>query len=222
MRVARRKLGGILLPSLGPTVLRLLAGSWKVERVGVENFEEVLRDEGRLATLWHGRMLLPLVAHRDLGMSVLVSPSEDGTLTTTLLEKFGYGVVRGSSNRNPARAIREMLGRLKAGSTTVITPDGPRGPRHSVNLGPAWMARATGFPILPSGLVADRAWRLKSWDAFTIPKWGARVVIRYGTPIRIARDASDEELARVTEEIRTRMIALEEEACAHLGVERDW
>jgi lysophospholipid acyltransferase (LPLAT)-like uncharacterized protein len=32
---------------------------------------------------------------------------------------------------------------------------------------------------------ADRAWRLRSWDRFLIPKPFARVRIVYGTPFRI-------------------------------------
>ena len=84
------------------------------------------------------------------------------------------------------------------------------------------MARETGFPILPVGCATDRAWRLKSWDAFTIPKWGARVLVNYAEPIEVAPDAPDEELARVTEEMRRRIIAAEEEAFRRLGVAPDW
>ena len=221
-RRTRRRVGGLLLRVLGPTAVRLLAGSWKLERVDPEHLDRAAPDGGSLATLWHGRMLMPLFAHRNQGNSVLVSPSDDGSLTTGLLARFGYGVIRGSSNRNPARALREMLGTLRRGSTVVITPDGPRGPRHSINPGTAWLARATGLPIVPVGIVTDRAWRVNSWDAFTIPKWGARVLILYGEPIWVGEDADDEEVRRVTEEIRSRMIALEERGFRMLGVERDW
>ena len=222
MRIVRRKIGAAILPIVAPTVLRLLSSSWKVERIGAENYDAAMKEPGRLASLWHGRMLVPLRAHQNLGMNVLVSPSDDGSLITMMLGRFGYGTVRGSSNKNPARAIREMLGRLQEGGTIVITPDGPRGPRHSVNPGPAWMARATGFPLLPCGFVCDRAWHLKSWDHFTIPKWGARVALVYGEPIRVDEGASDEELRAATEEMRTRMLAAEEEGFRRLGVERDW
>jgi hypothetical protein len=153
---------------------------------------------------------------------VLVSPSADGRLVPPMLERFGYSWVLGSSNKNPARAVREMLERLKAGGRIVITPVGPRGPRHSTNPGPAWMARETGFPILPVGCVADRAWHLDSWDAFTIPKWGARVVVNYAEPIEVRPEASEEELAAATERMRARMLAAEEQGFRHLGVQPDW
>ncbi len=222
MRILRRKVGGALLPHLAPGIVRALSRSWKVERLGVEHFDAAMRAPGMLATLWHGRMLCPLATHRRQELCVLVSPSDDGSLISALLQSFGYSSIRGSTNKNPARAIREMLDSLKGGGRIVITPDGPRGPRHAMNPGPAWMAKSTGFPILPLGCVSDRAWHLKSWDRFTIPKFGARVAIVYGEPLSVAADAGAEELERTGAELRRRMIALEERGFAHLGREPDW
>jgi lysophospholipid acyltransferase (LPLAT)-like uncharacterized protein len=93
---------------------------------------------------------------------------------------------------------------------------------HSMNPGVAWMAKATGRPILPMGNCADRAWHLSSWDRFTIPKPRARVVFTYGAPIRVARDADEGELARVTELLRERMLAAERSGFERLGVQPDW
>jgi lysophospholipid acyltransferase (LPLAT)-like uncharacterized protein len=222
MRIVRRKIGSVVLPVLAPPTLRLLARTWKVDRLGEEHYETCMARPGRLATLWHGRMLLPIRAYQDHEVSVLVSPSDDGSLITSLLGRFGYGTVRGSSNKNPARAIREMLDVLQEGTTIVITPDGPRGPRHSINPGPAWMARATGFPILPCGLVADDAWHLKSWDHFTIPKPRARVAVVFGEPMFLGPETTDDEIRASTDELRARMIAAEERGFEHLGVEPDW
>lgn len=222
MRKARRWIGGALLPHLAPRTLELLSRSWKVERLAREHYERAQGEAGMLAVLWHGRMLIPLVIHRDQGFNVLVSPSDDGSLVTALLDRFGYSTIRGSSNKNPARAIREMLDSLGKGGRVVITPDGPRGPRHGVNLGPAWIARETGFPILPCGCASDRAWRLKSWDRFMIPKMGARVAVVYGEPLYVEHGASDAELERATEEMRARLLAAEERGFGHLGQSPDW
>jgi len=221
-RRARRKLGAWLLPHVGPPLLRFLARGWKLEVLGQEHWEAAYACPGMLSTLWHGRMALAMPAGANKGLCVLVSPSADGQLVPPLLKRFGYSWVLGSSNKNPARAVREMLERLKAGGRIVITPDGPRGPRHGTNPGPAWMARATGFPILPVGCVADRAWHLKSWDAFTIPKWGARVLVTYGEPIFVPPETPDEELEGVTREMQRRMMTAEEEAFRRLGVAPDW
>ena len=167
-------------------------------------------------------MILPLTLHANRGYHVLVSPSDDGNLVKPLLQRFGYGVIRGSSNKNPARAIREMVDRLRVGGRVVVTPDGPRGPRHSTNPGTAWMAKATGFPILPCGIATDRAWRLNSWDDFTIPKPRARVVVVYGELLWVPADANDEAIDAATDEMARRMRAAEVRGFEHLGVEPDW
>jgi lysophospholipid acyltransferase (LPLAT)-like uncharacterized protein len=193
-----------------------------VQKFGEENFKYAMAAPGCLATLWHGRMLVSMPEHGGRGLTVLVSPSDDGSLVTMLLDRFGYRSIRGSSNKNPLTAVREMKGRLEGGETIVITPDGPRGPRHSVNSGTAWLARETGYPILPCGFVCDSAWHLSSWDHFTIPKRHARIALVYGEPIQVDPDAGADDIEELTREMKVRMMAAEEEGFERLGVERDW
>lgn len=173
-------------------------------------------------TLWHGRMLLGLPSHAHTGWHVLVSRSGDGDVSQELLKGFGYKIIRGSSSRGGASAVQAMLAAMRAGSVVIVTPDGPRGPRHSTNDGLAWMARATGFPIIPCGVACDRAWRAASWDRFTIPKLGAHIVIEYGTPVPVDAATPDEELCLATEAVRKEMLRVEEHAFRELGLEPDW
>jgi lysophospholipid acyltransferase (LPLAT)-like uncharacterized protein len=219
----RRELGMLALKTFAPSLLRLLARSWRVEIQGEEHRHAVARRAGYIVWMWHGRMLIGLSLFSDRGgVRVLVSPSRDGDLAQELLLASGFKTLRGSSSRGGANAVREMLGHLDQGEGLVITPDGPRGPRHSTKPGLAWMARTTGFPILPLGMVADRAWHAASWDRFTIPKPRARVVARFGPARSVPPDADDEELARITSELRRTTVGLEREAFAHLGVAVDW
>jgi lysophospholipid acyltransferase (LPLAT)-like uncharacterized protein len=222
LRRLRRRLGALLIPRVAPPLLKLLARTWRVEQMGMEHLALALESPGRLATLWHGRMLLPLPLHRGAGHAVLVSPSSDGSLAALLLERFGYRVVRGSSSKEPARALRELLTNLTQGGTIVITPDGPRGPRHSVNAGPPFLASATGFPIVPVGCAASAAWRLASWDRFTIPRPFARVAIVYGELLFVPRRASAPELQQASEEMGVRIRRAELQGFARLGREQDW
>ena len=219
----RREAGMVALKTFAPSVLRRLAASWRVEIQGEEHRTAIAERAGYIVWMWHGRMLIGLSLFSDRGgVRVLVSPSRDGDLAQELLLASGFKTLRGSSSRGGAQAVREMLGHLERGEGLVITPDGPRGPRHSTKPGLAWMARTTGFPILPLGMVADRAWHAASWDRFTVPKWGARVVARFGPSITVPPDADDAEMERITRELRARSIELEREAFAHLGVEPDW
>lgn len=178
--------------------------------------------EGSLFAIWHGRMLMGLPTHRDRGLTVLVSPSDDGSLVSALLRRFGYAVVRGSSNKGGARALRELKGLIEVGARVVITPDGPRGPRHSMNSGLGWMARITGAPVIPCGLACDRAWHLSSWDQFTIPKLGARIVVVYGPQLHLEAEATTEEQDFFSQRIRSELIAAEKRGFLHLGVAPDF
>jgi hypothetical protein len=162
--------------------------------------------------------LMPLALHRGRGIDVLVSPSDDGSLATRALRHFGYRVIRGSLSRGGARAMRAMATALAAGRQIVVTPDGPRGPRHAMNVGVAWLARATGAPILPVGVAVDRAWRLRSWDRFTIPQPFARLCVHYGAPVHVAAAAGDEELEHLAQQLRDRLLAGERDGCDRLGV----
>ena len=181
-----------------------------------------LAGSGRMIALWHGRMLLGVAFGRERRWAVLVSPSADGEISERMLHDFGYRVIRGSSSRGGARALRVMLNELGQGSVVVLTPDGPRGPRHAMNPGLAWMSRATGYPVVPMGLVSNRAWRLSSWDAFTIPKPFARVALVFGEPLQVPREASQAELDAATEVIRGRMFECERRGLAHIGAKEDW
>lgn len=210
-----------MLPTILPPLLRLLGATWRVRLIGTEHLPET-EDTGLLVAVWHGRMLVGMPTHPGRLYSILVSPSDDGSLAKLALERFGYSVIRGSSSRQGARALREMLAALRAGRRVVVTPDGPRGPRHSTNPGLAWMSRATGFPILPIGIVADRAWHLDSWDAFTIAKPFARLTVVYGEPVTVPRKGGDEGLEEATAELRRRLIEAETHACQSLGVDPDW
>lgn len=219
---ARRRVGGALLRACGPQVLTWLSSKWSYDIAGLEHLDKELERKGALIAMWHGRMVVPVHPFRNRGWHVLVSPSEDGDLSEGMLHRFGFKVVRGSSSRGGARALRELLGVLDGGGVVAITPDGPRGPMHNVNLGLAWMARATGRSVLPFGCVADRTWRLSSWDRFTIPKPGARVALTYGPAVAVSRDGGDAELERAAQAIREGLFAAERAGFARLGVEPDF
>ncbi|MCB9877512.1 MAG: lysophospholipid acyltransferase family protein [Planctomycetes bacterium] len=222
-RRIRRRLGALLLETLAPWLVRALAATWRVERIDLGGQRCFDGDGPWIVLMWHGRMLpaMPLRPHRARRIGVLVSPSDDGGLAMRALRHFGYVVVRGSLSRRGARALREMHELLAGGGKLVVTPDGPRGPRHSCNVGPAWLARETGAPLLLLGLAADRVWRLKSWDAFVIPKPFARVAAVYSGPIEVPADADDATLERLSAEAREALLAAERAGFEALRVTPD-
>lgn len=220
----RRRVGTWLLDLFAPMLLRVLALTWRVQRVGERGRTLLASERPWIVAMWHGRMLclMPLSLHKNRDISVLVSPSDDGSLAAKALRSFRFRAIRGSLSRGGATAMRTMRELMDGGGQLVVTPDGPRGPRHQMNVGIAWLARGSGAPILPVGVAVDRAWRLRSWDRFTIPVPFARMVVAYGDPIPVAADADDDALERIAADLRERTITLERAAFAQLSVLPDF
>ncbi|MEM8711200.1 MAG: lysophospholipid acyltransferase family protein, partial [Planctomycetota bacterium] len=222
-RDLRRRLTAPLVPALAPPMLRALAWTWRVRTVRGELRRDVLESpDGCIPVLWHGRMAFAAAAFAGTKATVLVSASGDGSLAEVLLRGLGYGTLRGSTTRGGARAIREMRALLSSGTAVAITPDGPRGPRHHVNKGAAFLGRATGRPILPIGFGVSRAVRLSSWDRFTIPLPFTRVAVAFGEPIDVPREADEAALEAFTDRIQTDLTAAEAAAFDLLRAEVDW
>jgi lysophospholipid acyltransferase (LPLAT)-like uncharacterized protein len=167
----------------GTMLLRLLALTWRVEVRGESGWRaRRAQGQGTVLTLWHGH-LLPLTHYlRNLGMLVLVSEHRDGEIIARILQRLGYGLIRGSSTRGGARAFAEMVRALKGGATIAITPDGPRGPARKFSPGAAVAAQRAGVPITTMFVTASRAWTLRSWDSFMIPKPFAKLVLHFSDP----------------------------------------
>jgi len=183
---------------------------------------KALRETGGLAVLWHGRGFSLIPLFRGMRASILVSHSRDGQIMGDMLEGFGFQTIQGSSSKGGARAMREMLGILKTGRTICFTPDGPRGPLHSVGPAVAFISRSTGFPVIPVGLGVDRAWHMNNWDSYTIPKPFAKIVSHIGEPIQVPRKVTPEEAEEWGERIRQALLDAELRAFKEVGAEPDW
>jgi lysophospholipid acyltransferase (LPLAT)-like uncharacterized protein len=186
-----------LAAGVGGLVVRLLARTWRYRAEGRGSLDR-LRAERRplILALWHGELLPCLWLHRGEGIVVLISTHADGEIVARLVESLGYRTVRGSTSRGGARAILDLVRELEAGHEIAVTTDGPRGPRHAFAPGALAVAQRSGAPVVCGRIRVSRAWRLRSWDRFVIPKPFARVVAAYGEPQYVraptARDAEAE------------------------------
>jgi lysophospholipid acyltransferase (LPLAT)-like uncharacterized protein len=176
---------------LGRGVLHVLARTWRIRAVN-DRYVRDLRKAGHsfIFALWHGQLLPLLWHHRGEGVLVLISEHRDGELVARAAQSLGYGLIRGSSNRGAERALISLVRELQAGHEIAITPDGPRGPAASFASGALVAAQRSDSFILPVAASADRAWKLRSWDRFMIPKPFARVTVAYGAPAKVLAKTS--------------------------------
>ena len=176
---------------LGKGFLHALARTWRIRVVNGGHLLDLRRAERPfIFALWHGHLLPLLWHHRERGVLILISEHRDGEMVARAAESLGYGLIRGSTTRGADRALISLVRELKAGHEVAITPDGPRGPAETFAPGALVAAQRSDSFILPVAASADRAWRLRSWDRFMIPKPFARVTIAYTTPTKVSATTS--------------------------------
>jgi lysophospholipid acyltransferase (LPLAT)-like uncharacterized protein len=144
---------------------------------------------------WHRCVIGGICWYHDRNIAVMTSSSFDGEYIARIIEKFGFGAVRGSSTRGAVRALLGMHTVIEQGQPVAFTIDGPKGPRYVAKPGPVLLARNTGVPIVPFHVAVERAWVLRSWDRFMIPKPFSRLLLRVGSPIFVEADARSERIS---------------------------
>jgi lysophospholipid acyltransferase (LPLAT)-like uncharacterized protein len=154
--------------------------------------------EGSLIwVFWHNRVFsVPFIYRkflRERSGAVLTSPSRDGEIIAQVMKRFGCAAVRGSSNKRPAAALKELVGWIKGGNDIAITPDGPRGPVYRLQAGVVKVAQLTKVPVFPIHVRYCKCFRLKSWDRFMIPWPFSRVDVTFGELHHVPRTRTEEE-----------------------------
>jgi lysophospholipid acyltransferase (LPLAT)-like uncharacterized protein len=170
-------------------------------------------DRSVIFCIWHNRLALCLEMYRHYvlqtgrahRMAAMVSASKDGGLLARVLELHGVQPVRGSTSRRGRQALLELVTWADRGYDLAITPDGPRGPCYAIQDGVISLAQLTGLPIIP--VAYHLAWKiqLRSWDRFQIPLPFTRCHMSFAPPIRVPREASDEEREKLRQELEDRL-----------------
>jgi hypothetical protein len=150
-------LGPILASALIRVLRRLLRFSYVNDQV-----VRALHREGRpyVHAFYHDQLLMMTYSYlgQEHGrrLAVLSSRHRDGEYVSRTLERFGHLMVRGSTGRGGAAGLKEMIRHLRAGHDAAFAIDGPRGPRHQVQIGVIEAARLGGAPVVPVAFAASK------------------------------------------------------------------
>src|SRR5438128_8681179 len=216
-RSPAKRLQARVISSAGYRLVALLGSTlrWRVE--GLEHFDGIVKS-GRqpIMAFWHGRILSATYYFRRRGIVVITSENFDGEWIAGIIKRFGYGTARGSTSRGARKALLQLTRDMAAGRPAGFTVDGPRGPARVAQPGALWLARATGNPVLPFHLEADRSWTLKTWDRTQIPKPFATVALIVGEPFYVPAEADDDRIKLALRDLDDRLRALEQRAAALL------
>jgi lysophospholipid acyltransferase (LPLAT)-like uncharacterized protein len=191
-----------LIVGAGYWFIRLLGPTLRVSVSYEEGAQKSLDQRPLVASFWHSCMIPATYLFRNMGIRVMSSFSYDGEYMGRIIRRFGFVAVKGSSSRNPVRALLGLRRALAEGWTVAFTLDGPRGPRHKVKPGPVALGRSTGLALTTFHAAVDKAWVLNSWDRMMIPMPFSRVLVRVGKLIPVPTQASDADLEGYTAELQ--------------------
>lgn len=206
----RRK--AAVIAGLGAPVMRALGSTYRWRVDGFSHYESIVASGKQpIFAFWHGRILPATLFWQDRGIVVITSQNFDGEWIAGIIRRFGYGTARGSTSRGGARALVQLRRDLADGHPAAFTLDGPRGPARVAQPGAAFLAGATGHPMLPFHVEADRFWTAGRWDATQIPKPFSTVAVAIGEPINVI-DTTEATIEAKRLELERILSALESKA----------
>jgi lysophospholipid acyltransferase (LPLAT)-like uncharacterized protein len=172
---------------------------------------------GLIALFWHGRIAQGMACRpllKDKPRKVMISLSRDGDFISIAAARLRIPPIRGSTGRSGtgpskggANAFREAVSFIRQGGVMILTPDGPRGPREVLPVGPAQMARAAGCPVFLMSLASRPASTLDSWDRAQIPLPFARGCVVLEGPLTLPHRADEAALEAARADWQARMRA---------------
>jgi lysophospholipid acyltransferase (LPLAT)-like uncharacterized protein len=206
-----------VVPRMVWALLWVLGLTWRFRVIAEEGVTPVVFGQkagAEIYCFWHQCVLPCTIYFRRSHAVILISRSFDGELITRILRIFGFDAVRGSSSRSAREGLMGLIDVIESGRTAIFTADGPLGPIYQVKMGPIKLAQLTGAPIGAFHLQPERAWVMKSWDRFLIPKPFTRICVSWAQWTQVPRDLCPEQFEPRREELnaaleRARLRALE-------------
>ena len=180
-----------IVPRIVWALLWVVGLTWRFEVIAEEGVTPVVFGQKagpEIYCFWHQCVLPCTLYFRRSNAVILISRSFDGELITRILRMFRFDAVRGSSSRAARQGLLGLKSTIESGKTAIFTADGPRGPIYQTKMGPIKLAQMTGAPIGAFHLQPERAWVMKSWDRFLVPKPFTRICVSWAQWTHVPAD----------------------------------
>jgi lysophospholipid acyltransferase (LPLAT)-like uncharacterized protein len=209
-----------LVPRIVWILLSLIGRTWRFEVLAEEGVTPAFHGftPGReIYCFWHQCVLACAFYYRSTHATILISQSFDGELITRTLECFGYRAVRGSSSRGGREGLIALRRVLDNGTPAIFTADGPRGPIHQSKMGPIKLGQLSQAPIGCFHLEPEKAWTMRSWDRFQVPKPFTRIAVSWGRWITVPEDVNTAAQESLRLQLDASLESARARAFTHLG-----
>ncbi|MDR2704563.1 MAG: lysophospholipid acyltransferase family protein [Planctomycetaceae bacterium] len=162
---------------------------------------------------WHEHILCPLFLRRHSDVTMILSQHGDAEIVGQIAKLSGMRCIRGSSFRGGMAAVKQLLKTpMLLQNIIAVTPDGPRGPRRQLSVGPIFLASRLQMPIVLLGIGYDRPWRTRSWDRFAIPRPFSRGRLIFSPQFPVPAKLDKNGLESFRQQFETQLTNLTDEA----------
>tara|TARA_B100000029_G_scaffold334784_1_gene326877 strand:- start:251 stop:880 length:630 start_codon:yes stop_codon:yes gene_type:complete len=134
---------------------------------------------------WHERLVYLICYFKSWPhrLSVLSSQHQDSEILASILKKWDFHLIKGSSSRGWFGAIKEISKLLNSSSSVIaITNDGPKGPAMIAKEGTLKIALQKKSLILAMSASATKFWTLNTWDKLKLPKPFSIIHVSFCSP----------------------------------------
>lgn len=174
-----------------------------------------------ITCFWHNRLTMMPFAWRHKGnFFMLISKHRGSFVISEAIRHLGISTIFGSTSKGASTAIRQILRTLRSGGFVGVTPDGPRGPRFTVNPNLVEIAARAGADIIPATFSLSRMKVLQTWDLMLIPLPFSRGIIKWGNPIKCAAENPEKTAAHI-EQMMRQLCDECDSICGHPNIEHD-
>ena len=190
----------IIISFIGKWVIQILLYLNKIVINGEEHLLNLI-NSGRpiMVCVWHGRLLFPswYIRLKTTNIHAIASRHTDAEIMAQILNKWGYGLIRGSTRKGGKAVVQKMVEVFKNSGTVAVTNDGPKGPPRIAKAGSTGLALKYNVQIITITGSATKYWQMKSWDRFMLPKPFGKIQLIVSPPLDIT-----EELKKQKEEVQ--------------------
>lgn len=174
--------------------LKIVYSTSKIQFIFPKNYNQqnFCQEKGVIFALWHNNLALgPRIFQGVQNVNALVSPHSDGKIISNIIRKFHFNIIEGSTNKNAARAVRQMIQILKNNHNVVITPDGPRGPIYQINSNIIKIAQKHAIKLIPISCNVSNYYSLSTWDNLIMPLPFCTIIIKIGNAVNLTQEESE-------------------------------
>lgn len=184
-------------------LLNLISKTWRIKIKG--DFPE----KPAIILFWHGKMLPVWRIFRKHNPKGVVSKSKDGQILSSLLEKWNFSLIRGSSSSDGKEVLKQMISEAE-NSYLLMTPDGPRGPSKEMKAGGVIAAHRSKVPLYLCGVkIKNKFLFEKSWDNFNLPLPFSNIILNFSEKCIIREDSERSDIAGYISDLELKLKKLD-------------